>query len=119
MRLAAIALPALALALSACEGGGDPVEQALRDASAERQAALVKEGTVSGPATPVAAAPAGGDQADAAFVAGMIEQHRAAMAVAVDTLARSQDPDIRRLAQAEIDARSRRIAELQAWKAPA
>ena len=33
MRLAPIALTALALTLAACEGGGDPVEQALRDAA--------------------------------------------------------------------------------------
>lgn len=49
MRLALIAVPALALALTACDGGGDPVQQALRDASAERHAAAVKDGTVSGP----------------------------------------------------------------------
>lgn len=117
MRLAAVALCALALCLPACKGGGDPVEQALRDASAERQAALVKDGAVSGPAGPDAGE-AAGDRADAAFVAGMIEQHRTAMALAVDTLARSKDPEIRRLAQAEIDARSKQIAELQAWTAP-
>ena len=116
MRLTAVALCALALCLPACKGGGDPVEQALRDASAERQAALVKDGAVSGPASPDAR-PAD-EQADAAFVAGMIEQHRAAMTLAVDTLARSKDPEIRRLAQAEIDARSKQVAELQAWTAP-
>ena len=117
MRLAAVALCALALGLPACKGGGDPVEQALRDASAERQAALVKDGAVSGP-IPAEARQGTDDQADAAFVAGMIEEHRAAMALAVDTLARSKDPEIRRLAQAEIDARSKQVAELQAWTAP-
>ncbi|HYC66966.1 DUF305 domain-containing protein [Brevundimonas sp.] len=116
MRLTAVVLCALALGLPACKGGGDPVEQALRDASAERQAALVKDGAVSGPAAPDAR-PAS-EQADAAFVAGMIEQHRAAMALAVDTLARSQNPEIRHLAQAEIDVRSKQVAELQAWTAP-
>jgi uncharacterized protein (DUF305 family) len=114
MRGLAVVLCGLALALSACKGGGDPVEQALRDAAAERQAVLVREGTVSGPAAPET--PGVSDaRADAAFVAGMIEQHRAAMALAVEALARSRDPEIRRLAQAEIDARSRRIGELQAW----
>ena len=115
MRAAAVAL-SLMLSLSACKGGGDPVEQALRDASAERQAALVEDGTVSGPAAPGATEAV--DQADAVFVAAMIEQHRAAMAVAVDALARSKDPEIRRLAQAEIDLRSRQIAALQAWQTP-
>jgi uncharacterized protein (DUF305 family) len=44
-----VAVAALALPLVACDGGGDPVQQALRDASAERHAAAVKDGTVSGP----------------------------------------------------------------------
>jgi uncharacterized protein (DUF305 family) len=116
MRGVAVVLCGLALALSACKGGGDPVEQALREASAERQAALVRDGTVSGPAAPDEGD--AGQAADAAFVAGMIERHRAAMAVAVETLARSRDPEIRRLAQAEIAFRSKQVAELQGWKAP-
>ncbi|MFN3668369.1 MAG: DUF305 domain-containing protein [Brevundimonas sp.] len=51
MRLAPSALGAglLALTLSACEGGGDPVNQALRDASAENHAGTVRDGETSGP----------------------------------------------------------------------
>ena len=54
------------LALAACDGGGDPVQQALRDATAERQAAAVQDGAVSGPAH-VEHAPSPG-AGDAAFV---------------------------------------------------
>lgn len=104
------------LLLGACSEGGDPVQMALRDASAARQAATVKEGTVSAPAGPRAATGAAASEADAAYVAGMIEHHRAAMAMAVDALARSEDPELRRLARVEIDDRSRQIAELQAWR---
>lgn len=109
-RLAALAA---LLTVVACSEGGDPVQMALRDASAARQAAAVKEGSVSAPSAPVAGPDATGD---AAYVAGMIEHHRAAVKMAVDALARTDDPEIRRLAQAEIDARTREITELQAWK---
>ena len=106
------------VAVAACSEGGDPVQMALRDASAARQAAAVKDGTTSPAQTPRRLAPAAGDPADAAFVAAMIEHHRAAMALAAKAKVSSKDAEIRRLAQAEIDARSRQIAELQAWKAP-
>ena len=89
------------------------MQMALRDASAARQAAAVKEGLTSAPSAPVAGPNATGD---AAYIAGMIEHHRAAVKMAVDALARSDDPEIRRLAQAEIDTRTREIADLQAWR---
>jgi uncharacterized protein (DUF305 family) len=108
------ALVALA-SIAACSEGGDPVQMALRDASAERQAAAVRDGAISTRPEPGSAAATGASEADAAFVAGMIEHHRAAMAMAVDALARSEDPELRQLAQAEIDTRSRQLAELQAW----
>lgn len=101
------------LMVAACSEGGDPVQMALRDASAARQAAAVKEGSTSTPSAPVAGPDSTGD---AAYVAGMIEHHRAAVKMAVDALARSDDPEIRRRAQAEIDTRTREITELQAWK---
>ena len=101
------------LTVAACSEGGDPVQMALRDASAARQAAAVKEGSTSAPSAPVAEPDATGD---AAYVAGMIEHHRAAVKMAVDALARSDDPEIRRLAQAEIDMRTREIAKLQSWR---
>ena len=102
---------AAALLTAACSEGGDPVQMALRDAAAARQAAAVKEGVTDAPVQ-VAATPHTGD---AAYVAGMIEHHRAARKLAVDALARSDDPEIRRMAQAEIDSRTREIAALQAW----
>ena len=107
------ALAAALVAVGACSEGGDPVQMALRDASAARQAAAVKEGSAPAPPAPVAGRDTTGD---AAYVAGMIEHHRAAVKMAVDALARSDDPEIRRLAQAEIDKRTREITELQAWK---
>ena len=101
------------LTVAACSEGGDPVQMALRDASAARQAAAVKEGSTSAPSA-LAAGPE--TTGDAAYVAGMIEHHRAAVKMAVDALARSDDPEIRRRAQAEIDTRTREITELQSWK---
>lgn len=128
-----------AVALAACEGGGDPVQQALRDASAERQAALVEDGEVSDPdqaATGHGAASATtgaqafaaseaemhrrvtaatGATVDQAYVAKMIAHHEGAIAMAQVALRDSRDPEIRRMAQAVIDAQTREIAEMKAW----
>lgn len=144
MRLAPIALTALALTLSACEGGGDPVEQALRDAASENHAARVQDGTVSAPAhtgghgTAGAATPgdaafaaseaamhtgmarASGETVDEAYIAKMIEHHRGAVAMAEVALRESRDPEVRRMAQIVVNTQTREIAEMQAWKpAPA
>jgi uncharacterized protein (DUF305 family) len=101
----------LILSLVACEGGGDPVEQALRDASAANHAAMVREGTVSRSAP--AAVP--DESADQVYVAAMIAHHRSAVAMADATLARTRDPEIRRMAQSARESRMREIAELRAW----
>ena len=136
MRLAPIALTALALALSACDGGGDPVQQALRDASAENHAATVQEGVVSAPAHAVSHGATPGDQAfaaseaamhadmakasgetvDEAYIAKMIEHHRGAVAMADVALAQSRDPEILRMARLVKDAQTREIAEMRAWR---
>ena len=110
-----LALAIAFLAVGACSEGGDPVQMALRDASAARQAAALKE-TAAAPAAPTGGKQVAADTGDAAYVAGMIEHHRAAVTLAVDALARSDDPEIRRMAQAEIDTRTREITELQSWE---
>lgn len=105
----------LSLALVACDGGGDPVQQALRDVSAANHAATVREGEVT-----TAVGTASGETADEAYVARMIEHHRAAVAMAEVALRESRDPEIRRMAQVVVDTRTREIAEMQTWKpAPA
>lgn len=139
MRLALIAVAFLGLALTACDGGGDPVQQALRDASAERQAATVTDGQVSGPDhgsaghasvgttgdSAFAASEAemhqrmmtaSGETIDEAYIAKMIEHHRGAVAMAEVALKESRDPEIRRMAQLVIDAQTREIAEMRAWR---
>jgi uncharacterized protein (DUF305 family) len=113
MRLSPVALAGLALLLSACEGGGDPVEQALREASAAHQAAAT-ETTAEIEAR--AAAPA----ADQAYVEAAIEEHRTAIARAEASLRESSDPALRELARTTIETRKAEIAALQAWRpAPA
>lgn len=123
--LAALGM-AMAMASAACEGGGDPVQQALRDASAANHAATVRE---SEPAKRRVAVPEAGMQdglgapsrrtADETYIAGMIEHHRIAVAMADVALLRSNDPEVRRMAQMVKDARSREIAEMQAWTSSA
>lgn len=98
------------MTLTACDGGGDPVDQALRDTSAANHAARVREGEVA------MAAGAASDSADEAYIAGMIEHHRRAMAMADAALVETQDPEIRRMALAVKAARAREIAEMQTWR---
>ena len=109
MRGGLIVLPVLGLLLAGCEGGGDPVQQALRETATANQSATVKE-----TATTSVNDPAG--TVDQAFISGMIEHHRDAVAIAESALEESRDPELRRMAQAVIDARTREIAELEAWE---
>lgn len=100
-----------ALALAACEGGGDPVQQALRETATANQSATVRE---------TATTSASGESADQAYIARMIEHHRGAVAMAEVALKASRDPEVRRMAQVVVDSQTREIAEMQAWKpAPA
>lgn len=137
MRIAAALLTTLALA--ACDGGGDPVNQALRDTAAANHAAQVKDGAVSAsphaghsaPGAPTAGdrafaaseasmhekmAAASGETVDQAYIAKMIAHHEGAVEMAEVALRDSRDPEIRRMAQAVVDAQTREIAEMRAWK---
>ena len=109
MRRARIVLPVLALLMAGCEGGGDPVQQALRETATANHSARVKQ-----TATTSVSEPAG--TADRTYVSEMIEHHRRAVAMAEAALDESRDPEVRRMAQAVIDARTREIAEMQAWE---
>ncbi|QTN19132.1 DUF305 domain-containing protein [Brevundimonas sp. AJA228-03] len=136
-------LAALPLLLAACDGGGDPVQQALLETSSKNQSATVVEGAVSGPedhsahddGTPGAGAGAG-DQAfaaseaemhrlmsaasgatvDEAYVAKMIAHHLGAIAMAEVALGESRDPEVRRMAEGVVAAQTREIAEMRAWR---
>lgn len=127
-----------ALALAGCDGGGDPVQQALRETATANQSALVRETATtsasqhgstgdeasagdrafaaSEAAMHAGMATASGDTLDEAYIAKMIEHHRGAVAMADVALARSQDSDIRRMARAVKDTQTREIAEMQAWE---
>ena len=128
--------------LSACDGGGDPVQQALRDTSAANQAAAARTteqmeaaghaghdmggptaGATSGDKAFAASeaemhrkmAAASGQTIDQAYVAKMIAHHEGAVAMAEVALRDSRDPEIRRMAQSVVDAQTREIAEMKAW----
>ena len=124
--------------LAACDGGGDPVEQALRDTSAANHAAATRttaETQAAGHAGHAKAGPTPGDQAfaaseaemhekmaaasgqtvDQAYVAKMIAHHEGAVAMAEVALRDSRDPEIRRMAQSVVDTQTREIAEMKAW----
>ena len=128
-------LAAFPLLLVACDGGGDPVQQALLETSSKNQATTVREGEVSGPSDHAGhgamagseafaaseaemhrlMTSASGETVDQAYVAKMIAHHQGAVAMAEVALAESKDPEIRRMAQAVIDAQTREIAEMRAW----
>lgn len=113
MRLRGCGLFLVAVAaLTACEGGGDPVEQALRDAATARQAAAT-------PTTAELVAQRPASTGDRTWVETAIGNHRRAMALAEAAQRDSSDPEIQRLARSAIDSHQREIAALQAWRAPA
>ena len=142
MTLRRLALAALPILLASCDGGGDPVQQALRETSSANQAATVTAGEVSGPPAQAGAAaaassdPTAGDRAfaaseaemhrlmaaasggtvDQAYIAKMIAHHQGAVAMAEVALRDSRDPEVRRMARAVIDDQTREIAEMRAWR---
>lgn len=110
MRRAALALGLLA-ALAACDGE-DPVDAALRDAAAARQAAALK---VTGEAEdPKPDAPP--RSAEDVWVEATIRDHRKAITDAEALLAQSDNPAVRATAEEVIATRKREIAELKALR---
>jgi uncharacterized protein (DUF305 family) len=112
MRRAAVALGLMSLGLAACEGGGDPVEQALRDASAARQAEALKVTGVSEAPKPDQPAPS----ADRAWIEATIRDHRKAIAEAEAMLAKTDNAAVRATAEDVIATRKREIAQLEALR---
>lgn len=134
IRHSLVVLAALPLLLAACDGGGDPVQQAMRETATANQATTVTAGEVSGPreadhgraghqAFVVSEAEmhrlmaaAGGETVDQAYIAKMIAHQQGAVAMAEIALRESRDPEVRRMARALIIARTREIAEMRAWR---
>jgi uncharacterized protein (DUF305 family) len=103
----AVAGLALLGLLAACDGGGDPVQQAVRETAEANQSAAVRA---------TAEVEAASASRDAAWVADMIARREDEIARAQAILRDSRDPEIRRLAQAATDARARELSELRAWR---
>ncbi len=98
--------------LAACEGGGDPVQQALRDASAERQAAAY-QGYDQASATP---SPPATVSVDDVAVKTLIADGQRAVASAERVRDATTDPALRNLAEKSVAAHKASIAELEAWR---
>ncbi|MDZ4362552.1 DUF305 domain-containing protein [Brevundimonas sp.] len=98
--------------LGGCEGGGDPVEQAVREASAARHAETVRDGEVSGPVAP--ATPR--SSSDEAYIAQMTTHHETAIPRSRQILATSNDPEVRRLAQVTIEAATVQLNQMRAMQ---
>ncbi|WP_439472135.1 DUF305 domain-containing protein [Brevundimonas sp.] len=108
MRLrAAVFGTACLLTLAACDGGGDPVQQALRETAAANQSATVAYDQVETAATPLT-------ETEAAYARTQLQRNREAVAAARAVLAEARDARVRRSAQAVVDSRTREIAELEA-----
>lgn len=103
------ALMLTALMLAACDGGGDPVQQAMRETAEANQSAAVRATAEVETAAPAVAS------VDAAYVADMIARGEDQIARGRIALRDSRDPEVRRLARAAIAARTRELADLRAW----
>lgn len=109
VRLTAASLAVL-LVLTACDGGGDPVQQALRETATVNQSAVVKYDAGGDATVAPAAAPS---PAEAAYIDLITRENRETIAKARTVLATSQDPGVRRSAQAVIDHRTRETLVLE------
>lgn len=97
-------LVAFVILLAACEGGGDPVEQALREESANNHAEV--EFARQRQAEERAAV--------AAERQAEIERLRREIVVAETALAAASEPDVRAAAQASLDESRRALSDLSA-----
>lgn len=95
---------ATALFLTACEGGGDPVQQALREEAAANHAevALAREAATQRRA------------AEAAERQGEMERLRREIAVAEAALTVAEAPDVRATAEQSLEEARRALAALEA-----
>lgn len=106
------------LSLTACKGGGDPVEQALREEAAEHHAQATQATAKVEAATPTTVAGAATTTtASDSYRAELIAEHRRTIAKAERALADIPDPETRRLAQAELDRSREALASLEAASA--
>jgi len=105
----AVVFLGLAGLLIACDGGGDPVEQALRETAAAHQAAATRT------TAEIEAAAPSRSTTDQVHVARMIVHNEEATATAQAALRDSRNPEVRRMAQAVVDVRTRESAEMKAW----
>jgi len=108
----------LALTLASCDGE-DPVDSALRDASAARHAAAALTTEQQQTRSASAPAPTATPSGDQALVADLLKAERAARTAAERAQARATDPALRQLAEAQAADSSARIAALEAWTAAA
>jgi uncharacterized protein (DUF305 family) len=84
-------------------GGADQAHEDLAKGMAETNALMMQGMTAT--------------DIDVAFVCGMIPHHQAAINMAKAELAHGDDPWVKELAQAVIDAQQREIDEMLAWLA--
>ena len=56
------------------------------------------------------------DPFDKAFINNMIPHHRSAIAMAEVAVKESEDPEIREIARAIVEAQEKEIAQMEAWR---
>lgn len=98
------------LGVAACEGGGDPVDQAVREISSNYHAKAVKDGTISGPSPEKTEI----SQQDQEMIQSLISANKADIAKWREVANTTSDPQLKALAQRTLAERSKALAELEA-----